>query len=133
MSQTDPIADFLTRIRNASRIKRDSVDVPASRLKRALAEALKSEGYIRDVKLLGDERHQGVLRLYLKYGADGERVINMIDRVSKPGRRVYTGAAAIPKVRNGLGVAFVSTPLGVLSDRECRAKNVGGEVLCTVW
>ena len=132
MSQTDPIADFLTRIRNASRISRESVDSPASRQKLALAEALKSEGFVRDVKLLGDER-QGMLRVYLKYGPEGERVITSIDRISTPGLRRYCGVDQIPTVQGGLGVTFVSTPLGIMSDRECRAKNVGGELLCAVW
>ncbi len=132
MSQTDPIADFLTCIRNGSRIRRDAVDVPASSVKMAIAEALKSEGYIRDAKLLKDE-HQGMIRVYLKYGPDGERVIMAIDRISSPGRRVYCQAREIPKVQDGLGVALVSTPLGILSDRECRVKNVGGELLCAVW
>jgi small subunit ribosomal protein S8 len=132
MSQTDPIADFLTRIRNASRIKRESVDVPASRVKVALAEALKSEGFIREVKLLQDTK-QGTMRVYLKYGPDGERVITTIQRLSKPGRRLYRGVEKIPRVQNGLGVAFVSTPLGILSDRECRVRKVGGELVCSVW
>ena len=132
MSQTDPISDFLTCIRNASRIKRESVDVPASRVKAALAEALKAEGFIRDVKLLPDEK-QGRIRVYLKYGGDGERVITSIQRLSKPGRRRYCGVEEIPTVRNGLGVAFVSTPLGILSDRECRSRKVGGELVCAVY
>jgi small subunit ribosomal protein S8 len=106
--------------------------VPASRVKAALAEALKAEGFIRDVKLLPDEK-QGRLRVYLKYGPDGERVITSIQRLSKPGRRLYCGVDQIPTVRNGLGVAFVSTPQGILSDRECRTRKIGGELVCAVY
>jgi small subunit ribosomal protein S8 len=129
---TDPIADMLTRIRNAYRIGREKVDVPASRLKLGIAEALKREGYIADFSRYDDAR-QGVLRVYLKYGPRGEKVITDLKRVSKPSRRVYARADEIPVVRNGLGIAILTTPHGVLSDRECRKRRVGGEVLCTVW
>jgi small subunit ribosomal protein S8 len=129
---TDPVADMLTRIRNAYRLGRERVDMPASRLKVAVAEVLKREGYISDFARYDDAR-QGVLRVYLKYGPRGEKVINAITRVSKPGCRVYVKADEIPAVRSGLGVAILTTPAGVLSDRECRQRRVGGEVLCTVW
>jgi len=129
---TDPIADMLTRIRNAYAIDREKVDVPASRLKEAVAQALKREGYITDVTRY-EAPPRDMLRIYLKYGPRGEKVFQEITRVSKPGRRVYAGAEDIPTVRNGLGVALVTTPNGILSDRECRKQRVGGEVLCTIW
>jgi len=132
MSVSDPIADMLTCIRNANRIHRDSLLVPASKLKQGLAEVLKREGFIEDVRFL-EESAQGKLKIYLKYGPDGETVIHAIDRVSRPGRRVYTGAEDIEPFRNGIGVRVVSTPAGILSDRECRERRVGGEVLCEVW
>lgn len=132
MSMTDPIADLLTRIRNANSIKRPQVDLPHSNMKRAIADVLKREGYIRDYRLIEGE-HQGLLRIYLKYGPDGEFVINHIQRVSKPGRRVYRGTEAIPKILNGLGIAIVSTSQGILSDTEARTRHVGGEVLAEVW
>ncbi len=129
---TDPIADMLTRIRNAYRIDREKVDVPASRLKEGLAEALKREGFIADWKR-SQEGAKASLRIYLKYGPRGEKVLNSLVRVSKPGRRIYAGAGSVPVVRKGMGVAILTTPKGVLSDRECRREKVGGEVLCTVW
>lgn len=129
---TDPLADMLTRIRNACRNQRETVDMPASRLKTGVAEVLKREGFITDFATFDDAK-QGVLRVYLKYGPRGEKVINELKRVSRPGCRRYAGVDDVPLVRNGLGIAVVSTPKGVLSDRECRAQRVGGEVLCTVW
>ena len=129
---TDPIADMLTRIRNAHAVEREKVDIPASRLKAGIADVLKREGYITDFARYDDTR-QGMLRVYLKYGPRGEKVITGLKRVSKPGRRVYAKVAEIPMVRNGLGVAILTTPQGVLSDRECRKRRVGGEVLCAVW
>jgi small subunit ribosomal protein S8 len=129
---TDPIADMLTRIRNAYRINREKVDMPASVMKAGIAEVLKREGYITDFARYDDGR-QGVLRVYLKYGPRDEKVFNSLQRVSKPGRRVYARVGEIPRVRNGLGIAILTTPQGVLSDRECRKRRVGGEVLCTVW
>ena len=132
MSVSDPIADMLTCIRNANRIHRESVLVPASRLKRGIAEVLKREGYLEDVRLL-EESAQGKLKIYLKYGPDGEQVISNIGRVSRPGRRVYARVDEIVPVRHGIGIRVVSTPSGILSDRECRAQRVGGEVLCEVW
>ncbi|MCU0727014.1 MAG: 30S ribosomal protein S8 [Planctomycetes bacterium] len=132
MSMTDPLADLLTRIRNANRIGRMSVDSPASNLKRAALDVLKREGFIRDFKSLDDVPHPTV-RIYLKYGRDRERVIRHLQRVSKPGCRIYTKVKDMLPLLNGQGVRIVSTPRGVMSDRECRQANVGGEVLAEVW
>ena len=129
---TDPIADMLTRIRNAVRIERPNVDVPASKVKRGLAEVLKREGYIWDWNESAEKTFP-VIRLDLKYGPNGERVIRHIKRVSKPGRRVYNGATQLRPILNGLGICIVSTSRGVISDREARQQNLGGEVLCEVW
>ena len=129
---TDPIADMLTRIRNGVSVERPFVEVPASKVKRGLAEVLKREGYIWDWKEIEDEP-VSFLRLDLKYGPNGERVIQKIRRVSKPGRRVYSGAKDLSPVLNGLGISVLSTSSGVLSDREARQKNLGGEVLCEIW
>jgi small subunit ribosomal protein S8 len=132
MTMTDPIADMLTRVRNALHVRRSEVSMPASRLKRDVAEVLKREGFIHDWSLVpGDV--QGRLTIKLKYGPDGEQVINTIRRDSKPGRRLYAGVAEVGRVLNGTGIAIYSTPAGVLSDRECRARRVGGERLATVW
>ena len=129
---TDPIADMLTRIRNAVRIERPNVDMPLSKVKRGLADVLKREGYIWDWE--GVEEQPGShLRLELKYGPNGERVIQKIQRVSKPGRRVYSKARDLKPVLNGLGIKILSTSRGVVSDREARQRNLGGEVLCEVW
>jgi small subunit ribosomal protein S8 len=129
---TDPIADMLTRIRNGSGAEHEKVDIPASRLKVRLAEILKAEGFIKNYRVIEDKR-QGVLRVYLKYGPGQERVITGIRRVSKPGRRLYVGAEKVPSVLGGMGVAILSTPRGVLTDRDSRKAKVGGEVLCYVW
>jgi small subunit ribosomal protein S8 len=131
MSLSDPIADMLTRIRNASRIGRQDVNVHASKLCRGVAQVLKDEGYIKDFDRI-DDGHQGLLRIQLKYTPDGSSVINTIDRVSKPGRRVYSGMADLPRVLGGLGITVVSTSKGVMSDRKCRHENIGGELICTV-
>ena len=131
MSLSDPIADMLTRIRNAVRVQRQNVNVRASRICEGIANVLKAEGYIEDYALVEDGK-QGLLRIYLRYGPAGEQVITEITRVSKPGRRVYSGAEDVPRPLDGMGVAIVSTSRGVLSDRRCRQENVGGEVLCTV-
>lgn len=129
---TDPIADMLTRIRNAVRVEKPHVDLPVSKVKRGLAEVLKREGYIWDwEEIEGDVVNQ--LRLHLKYGPNGERVIQRIRRISKPGRRVYSGAASLKPVLGGLGISVLSTSRGVISDREARQKKVGGEVLCEIW
>jgi len=132
MTMTDPIADMLTRMRNALHVRRSEVSMPASRMKRDLAEVLKREGFIQDWSLVpGDV--QGRLTIKLKYGPDGEQVINTIRRDSKPGRRLYAGVDEVGRVLNGTGIAIYSTPAGLLSDRECRARRVGGERLATVW
>ena len=129
---TDPVADLLARIRNGSMAEHEKVDVPASKLKVRVAEILKDEGFIKNFRVIED-RKQGVLRIYLKYGPGQERVITGLRRVSKPGRRLYVGADRVPSVLGGMGVAILSTPRGVLTDRESRKAKVGGEVLCYVW
>jgi small subunit ribosomal protein S8 len=129
---TDPIADMLTRIRNAVRVERPSVEMPLSKVKRGLAEVLKREGYIWDFEELPTEPSKQ-LRLHLKYGPNGERVIRHIKRVSKPGRRIYKGADNLPPILNGLGISIISTSRGVVSDREARQRHLGGEVLCELW
>ena len=128
---TDPIADMLTRMRNAIRIERPQVDVPYSKIKRGIAEALQREGFIWDFEVV-EQEPQGILRINLKYGPNGERVIQKIDRVSKPGCRVFCGVAKLPVILQGLGVSILSTPKGILSNREARKERVGGEVLCNV-
>lgn len=128
---TDPVADMLTRIRNAAQVRHRRVDVPVSKLKAEVARILKENHFIHDYKILDDGRH-GVLRLYLKYYQD-RPVIRGLRRVSRPGRRIYKGAKELPRVRNGLGIAIVSTPQGLMSDKQARARNVGGEVLALVW
>ena len=132
MVMTDPIADFLTRIRNANMVKHDVLEVPASKIKREIAEILKKEGFIRDVEYIEDDK-QGVIRVFLKYGRTGERVITNLKRISKPGLRAYVKADEVPKVLNGLGIAIISTSEGVITDKEARAKNVGGDVVAYVW
>jgi len=129
---TDPIADMLTRIRNAVRVERPFVDMPMSKVKRGLADVLKREGYIWDWQEV-DESPVSQLRIELKYGPNGERVIQKIRRVSKPGRRVYSKARDLRPVLNGLGITIISTSRGVISDREARQRKLGGEVLCEVW
>lgn len=128
---SDPIADMLTRIRNALRVHDREVKIPASKVKIGVAEVLKTEGYIADYDVIEDGR-QGILRVTLKYGPLGEAVILTLKRASRPGRRMYRGVDELPKVLNGLGIAIVSTNKGVLSDRQCREQKVGGEFLCTV-
>jgi small subunit ribosomal protein S8 len=132
MTMTDPIADFLTRIRNALMAKHETTEIPASKLKWRLAEILKAEGYIADASLVGEGRHQ-VIRIGLKYGAGEVSVIQSLKRISKPGRRMYVTADQLPRVLNGLGVAVISTSHGIMSDRECHRLHVGGEVMCQVW
>ena len=129
---TDPIADMLTRIRNALRIERSRVDIPASRVKQGIAEVLQREGYIWDFETI-EQAPQNVLRLNLKYGPNGEDVIQSIQRVSKPGRRVYPRPRDSGDVLQGLGISVISTSQGVLSNREAKSKSIGGEVLCEVW
>lgn len=132
MSMTDPIADMLTRIRNATRVKKETVDVPFSKMKETVLAVLKREGFVADYKV-GEPTGFGIIRVWLKYSRLGEPVIQDIQRVSKPGLRVYRGAGGIDPVLRGIGIAVVSTSRGLLSDRECRKEKVGGEVICTVW
>ncbi|MCF7843214.1 MAG: 30S ribosomal protein S8 [Lentisphaeria bacterium] len=132
MSMTDPIADFLTRIRNASAARHRWVDIPASNLKVRIAVLLKLEGYIKDFVLVEDDK-QNILRVYLRYSPDGNPVIERMQRVSKPGRRHYVNAGQLPRVRNGLGVAILTTSRGVITDKQARKERVGGEVLCYIW
>ena len=129
---TDPIADMLTRIRNAVRVERPFVDMPISKVKRGVADVLKREGYIWDWQEI-EEQPVAQLRIELKYGPNGERVIQHLKRVSKPGRRVYSKSKELRPVLNGLGATIISTSRGVVSDREARQRNLGGEVLCEVW
>ena len=131
MSLSDPIADMLTRIRNGVRSQKDTVNVKCSRICTGIAAVLKEEGYITDFDRIDDTK-QGLLRIHLKYNMDGIPVITEIQRASKPGRRIYSGVEDLPQVLGGLGVAIVSTSRGVMSDRNCRQANVGGEILCTV-
>ncbi|BCV24291.1 30S ribosomal protein S8 [Gelria sp. Kuro-4] len=132
MTMTDPIADMLTRIRNANVARHEVVEIPGSRMKQAIAEILKAEGFIRDYEYVNDKK-QGILKVYLKYGPNKERVISDLRRISKPGLRVYVGRNEIPRVLKGLGIAILSTPRGVMSDKQARREGVGGEVLCYVW
>jgi len=129
---TDPIADFLIQVRNASFAEHEKVDIPASKLKVRLAEIMKEEGFIKNFRLVEDSK-QGILRIYLRYGPDQERVISGMKRVSRPGRRIYVAADKVPSVLGGIGVAILSTPRGLLTDRESRKERVGGEVLCYLW
>ena len=132
MQITDPIADMLTRIRNAGSAKHDSVDIPASKMKKAIAQILLDEGYIKNY-LIVDDGMQGILRVSLKYLAGKEKAIQGLKRVSKPGLRVYAGADELPRVLKGLGIAVISTSKGVMTDKKARAEHVGGEVLAFIW
>lgn len=132
MSMTDPLADMLSRIRNAGRAGHDKVDIPASRMKIALARIFKEEGFIKNYKVIKDNR-QGILRVYLRYDDEQKPLIQRIERVSRPGLRVYVGHEDLPKVQGGLGVAVISTSKGVITDRQARKLKVGGEVLCQIW
>ena len=132
MSMTDNIADMLTRIRNGGKARFDKVDIPASRMKISLARLFKDEGFIKNYKVIKDNK-QGILRVYLKYDDRNLPLIQRIERVSKPSRRVYAGVEELPKVQGGLGLAVVSTSKGVMTDRQARKIGVGGEVLCQVW
>ena len=133
MSMSDPIADMLTRIRNGLQVHRQYVDLDASRVKRNVADVLRREGYVGEVRDVMSSRGHPALRIFLKYDDDGFPVIRELGRVSKPGRRVYRGVREIPRVLNGLGISVLTTSKGILSDREARAQGVGGEVLCEVW
>ncbi|GAB6152999.1 30S ribosomal protein S8 [Desulfosporosinus burensis] len=132
MSMSDPIADFLTRIRNAGMVYHDKVEVPASRVKKELAELLKAEGYIKDVEIIADDK-QGVIRMYLKYGPNRERVITGLKRISRPGLRVYAKKDEMPKVLGGLGIAIISTSKGIMTDKKARKEGLGGEVISYIW
>ncbi|HHT62299.1 MAG: 30S ribosomal protein S8 [Bacillota bacterium] len=132
MVMTDPIADFLTRIRNANTVYQDKVEIPASKTKLGLANILKEEGFIKDVEFIEDGK-QGILRLYLKYGANREKVITGLKRISKPGLRVYAKRDQVPRVLGGLGIAIVSTSKGLMTDKQARSEGLGGEVICYVW
>jgi len=132
MQITDPIADMLTRIRNANAAGHDTVDIPASKMKKAIAQILQDEGYVRSFQLI-DDGTQGIIRVALKYGQGKARVITGLKRVSRPGLRVYAGAEELPKVLRGLGIAIISTSKGVMTDKAARGGNVGGEVLAFVW
>ena len=132
MQITDPIADMLTRIRNANAAKHATVDIPASKMKKSIAQILLDEGYIKNYQLI-DDGTQGIIRVALKYGPSKEKVITGLRRVSKPGLRVYAGADELPKVLRGLGIAIISTSKGIMTDRAARGQNVGGEVLAFVW
>jgi small subunit ribosomal protein S8 len=133
MSMSDPVADMITRIRNGLQVRREFVEVGASRVKRSIAEVLSREGYIGDVRNITARTGHPSLRIFLKYDDDGLPAIQRIGRVSKPGRRVYSGVQDIPRVLNGLGISVLTTSQGILSDREARAQGVGGEILCEVW
>ncbi len=132
MQITDPIADMLTRIRNANTAKHETVDIPASNMKKAIAEILNEEGYIASYQVIEDGK-QGVIRIALKYGPNKEKVISGLKRVSKPGLRIYAGAEELPRVLKGLGIAIVSTSKGIMTDRAARKQNIGGEVLAFIW
>jgi small subunit ribosomal protein S8 len=132
MVMTDPVADMLTRIRNANAVRHESLEVPGSRLKREIAEILKREGFIKEVEYVEDSK-QGMIRIFLKYGPNQEKVITGLKRISKPGLRVYAKADEVPRVLSGLGIAIVSTSTGIITDKEARKQSVGGEVLAYVW
>jgi small subunit ribosomal protein S8 len=132
MSMTDPVADMITRIRNANMARHDKVDIPASGLKEEIARILQEEGYIKSYRHMEDQK-QGFLRIYLKYSKDKQRTISGLKRISKPGRRVYVGKSDLPRVLNGLGTAIISTSRGVTTAVQCRREGVGGEVLCHIW
>ena len=132
MTMTDPIADMLTRIRNANTVGHETVEIPASKMKKAIAEILKEEGYITDFEVIEDDK-QGMIKVTMKYGANKEKVISGIKKISKPGLKVYAKANDVPKVLGGLGIAIISTSKGIVSDKEARKLGVGGEVICYVW
>jgi small subunit ribosomal protein S8 len=132
MTMTDPIADMLTRIRNANTVGHSTVDIPASKMKKSIAEILADEGYIKGFDIIDDNK-QGIIRIHMKYGTDKERVISGIKKISKPGLKVYAKRDEVPKVLGGLGVAIISTSNGVISDKQARKLGVGGEVVCYIW
>ena len=132
MTISDPIADMLTRIRNANMVRHDSLEIPASNIKKEIAGILKAEGYVKNVEYIDDDK-QGVIRVFLKYSSKQEKVITGLKRISKPGLRVYAQRDELPRVLNGLGIALISTSEGVLTDKQARKRNIGGEVLAYVW
>jgi small subunit ribosomal protein S8 len=132
MSMTDPIADMLTRIRNANMAKHQKVDIPSSNLKVSIANVLRNEGFVKNYKVIADDK-QGILRIYLKYIDEKESIFSEIKRVSKPGGRVYVKSDNIPKVKSGLGIAILSTSKGIVTDKTAREFGIGGELICTVW
>jgi small subunit ribosomal protein S8 len=132
MQMSDVIADMLTRIRNANNAKHDTVDIPASNMKKAIADILVDEGYIKNVQIIEDNK-QGVIRVTLKYGPNKSKILQGLRRVSKPGLRIYANSKDMPRVMNGLGIAIVATSKGIMTDKQARALNIGGEVLCFVW
>ncbi|WP_019123525.1 30S ribosomal protein S8 [Brevibacillus massiliensis] len=132
MVMTDPIADMLTRIRNANMVRHEKVEIPASNLKKEIARILKEEGFIRDAEFIEDNK-QGIIRVFLKYGPNNERVITGLKRISKPGLRVYAQSTEVPRVLGGLGIAILSTSSGVMTDKQARQSRVGGEVLAYIW
>lgn len=132
MAMTDPIADMLTRIRNANTVRHEIVEIPASNIKKEVAEILKREGFIRDAEYIEDSK-QGLIRIFLKYGPNNERIITGLKRISKPGLRVYTKSTDVPKVLGGLGIAIISTSQGLLTDKEARNTKIGGEVIAYIW
>jgi small subunit ribosomal protein S8 len=132
MTMTDPVADMLTRIRNANTVGHSSVDIPASKMKKSIAEILMQEGYIKGFNIINDGK-QGIIRVQMKYGADKEKVISGLKKISKPGLKVYAKSDEVPRVLGGLGIAIISTSSGILSDKEARKLGVGGEVICYVW
>ena len=132
MHVTDPVADMLTRIRNANSAKHETVDIPASKVKKAIAEILNEEGYIKGYQVIDDGK-QGIIKVTLKYGANKEKVLSGLKRISKPGLRVYASRDELPRVLKGLGIAIISTSQGIMTDKKARAKNIGGEVLAVVW
>ena len=132
MTMSDPIADMLTRVRNANMVRHEKLELPSSNIKKEIAEILKNEGFVKSVEYIEDDK-QGVIRMFLKYGQNNERVITGLKRISKPGLRVYAKADEIPRVLNGLGIALVSTSEGVVTDKVARQRGIGGEVLAYIW
>jgi small subunit ribosomal protein S8 len=132
MVMTDPIADMLTRIRNANTVRHETVEIPASKIKREIAVILKQEGFVRDAEFIDDNK-QGIIRLFLKYGQNNERVITGLKRISKPGLRVYAKSTELPRVLGGLGIAILSTSQGLMTDKAARQAKTGGEIVCYVW
>lgn len=133
MTMTDPIADFLTRIRNAIIAKKEEVVIPASNIKIAITKLLKNEGFIKNFKILEEKSKQGIIKIHLKYDEEGNPVISHLERISKPGRRIYVSKDEVPRVLNGLGIAVISTPYGIVTDEKARKLGVGGELICKIW